>query len=68
MIIKNNFEYNCYIKIETNSKGHKTTVDLYDGVTSRKWMILQKSPYMHIPASGIKLKLKNQIVRNTEND
>jgi len=31
--IKNNFESKCSIKIETNSKGHNTTVHVYQGVT-----------------------------------
>jgi hypothetical protein len=31
--IKNSFESNCSIKIETNSKGHNTTVHVYEGVT-----------------------------------
>ena len=31
--IKNNFESKCYIKIETNSRGHNTTVHAYEGVT-----------------------------------
>ena len=31
--IKNNFESKCSIKIETNSKGHNTTVHIYQGVT-----------------------------------
>jgi hypothetical protein len=31
--IKNNFECKCSMKIETNSKGHNTTVHVYQGVT-----------------------------------
>ncbi|MGB5091360.1 MAG: hypothetical protein WBN72_10495 [Nitrososphaeraceae archaeon] len=31
--IKNNFESKFIIKIETNSRGHNTTVHLYEGVT-----------------------------------
>jgi hypothetical protein len=31
--IKNNFESKCSIKIETNSRGHNTTVHVYQGVT-----------------------------------
>jgi hypothetical protein len=31
--IKNNFKSKCSIKIETNSKGHNTTVHVYQGVT-----------------------------------
>jgi len=29
--IKNNFESKCPMKIETNSKGHNTTVHVYQG-------------------------------------
>ena len=31
--IKNNFESKCSLKIETNSKGHNTTVHVYQGAT-----------------------------------
>jgi len=29
--IKNNFESKCPMKIETNSKGHNTTIHVYQG-------------------------------------
>ena len=31
--LKNNFESKCDMKIETNSRGHNTTVHVYQGVT-----------------------------------
>jgi hypothetical protein len=31
--IKNNFESKCSIKLETNPRGHNTTVHVYQGVT-----------------------------------
>jgi hypothetical protein len=34
--IKNNFESKCPIKIETNSRGHNTTIHVYQGVTEKE--------------------------------
>ena len=34
--IKNNFESRCSFKIETNSKGHNTTVHVYQGCTEEE--------------------------------
>jgi hypothetical protein len=31
--IRNNFESKCDMKIETNSRGHNTTVHVYEGCT-----------------------------------
>jgi hypothetical protein len=35
--IENNFESLCSYKIETNSKGHNTTLHLYQGCTKDIW-------------------------------
>jgi uncharacterized protein with von Willebrand factor type A (vWA) domain len=46
--IKNNFESKCSIKIETNSKGHNTTVHVYDGVTLQEIDdTVEKAIYAH---------------------
>jgi hypothetical protein len=34
--IKNSFESKCSIKIETNSRGHNTSIHVYQGVTERE--------------------------------
>jgi hypothetical protein len=34
--IKNNFESKCSIKIETNSRGHNTSIHVYQGVTEKE--------------------------------
>jgi hypothetical protein len=34
--IKNNFESRCSIKIETNSRGHNTSIHVYQGVTEKE--------------------------------
>ncbi len=53
--IKNNFESKCSIKIETNSKGHNTTVHVYEGVTFQEINdTVEKAMYAHV---GIQNKL-----------
>jgi hypothetical protein len=53
--IKNNFESRCSIKIETNSRGHNTTVHAYEGVTFQEiGDTVEKATYAH---SGIQNKL-----------
>jgi hypothetical protein len=53
--IKNSFESNCSIKIETNSKGHNTTVHVYEGVTFQEIDdTVEKAMYAH---TGIQNKL-----------
>jgi hypothetical protein len=34
--IRNNFESKCDMKIETNSRGHNTTVHVYEGCTEKQ--------------------------------
>ena len=47
-INKKNFESKCSIKIETNSKGHNTTVHLYQGVTIQEIDdTVEKAVYAH---------------------
>lgn len=47
-LIKNNFESKCSIKIETNSKGHNTTVHVYQGVTIQEIDdTVEKAVYAH---------------------
>jgi hypothetical protein len=46
--IKNNFESKCSIKIETNSKGHNTTIHVYQGVTIQEIDdTVEKAIYSH---------------------
>ncbi len=46
--IKNNFESKCSIKVETNSKGHNTTVHCYQGVTFQEIDdTIEKTIYAH---------------------
>jgi len=46
--IKNNFESKCSIKIETNSKGHNTTIHFYQGVTIQEIDdTVEKAIYSH---------------------
>jgi hypothetical protein len=46
--IQNNFESKCSIKIETNSKGHNTTVHVYQGVTEAEINdTVEKAIYAH---------------------
>lgn len=46
--IKNNFESKCSFKIETNSKGHNTTVHVYQGCTIAEIdETVEKTVYAH---------------------
>lgn len=57
--IKNNIESRCSIEIETNSKGHNTTVHIYEGVTLQEIDdTVEKAVYAH---AGIQNKLLGKI-------
>jgi len=56
--IKNNFESKCSIKIETNLKGHNTTVHVYEGVTLQEIDdTVEKARYAH---SNIQQKIEKK--------
>ena len=58
--IKNNFESKCSIKIETNSRGHNTTVHVYESVTFQKIDdTIEKAIYAQ---TNIQNKLVNEVV------
>jgi len=46
--IKNNFESKCSIKLETNPRGHNTTVHVYQGVTFQEIDDTTEKANMHI--------------------
>ncbi|MGB9167406.1 MAG: hypothetical protein WCB31_00595 [Nitrososphaeraceae archaeon] len=57
--LKNKFESKCSIKIETNSKGHNTTVHVYEAVSFQEIDdIVEKAIYTHC---NVQSKLLNRM-------
>lgn len=59
--LKNNFESKCSIKVETNSKGHNTTVYVYQGVTLQEIDdTVEKAIYAHNKTQSELIAVKSE--------
>lgn len=58
--LKNNFESKCSIKVETNSKGHNTTVHVYRVTLQEIDDTVEKAIYAHNKTQSELIAVKSE--------